>query len=266
MIYDVADTGIGIREENIPYLFDAFQRMDEEHTHAIEGTGLGLSIVKQLLDLMDGTVTVTSEYGKGSTFRISIPQEIVDGSPVGEVNLKKSDPRTAARYKSTVSLPDAKILAVDDTPMNLMVVKKLLRDTGITVDTASGGMEALQKTKETFYDLILMDHQMPGMDGVECMHQIKDQENGLWRESKIVCLTANVGAEMERLFLHTDQEDWLKYSASISAAKISISVLIKKAHPDTISRLSGDIFLISTVISAITGSSSPRSGTVRKPT
>ena len=209
VIYDVTDTGIGIREENIPYLFDAFQRMDEEHTHAIEGTGLGLSIVKQLLDLMEGSVTVTSEYGKGSSFRISIPQEIVDGSPVGEVDLKKSDPKTTARYASTISMSDAKILVVDDTPMNLMVVKKLLRDTGITIDTASGGMEALQKTKETFYDLILMDHQMPGMDGVECMHRIKAQENGLCRESKIVCLTANVGQDMDSYYRQEGFDSYL---------------------------------------------------------
>ena len=217
-------------KENIPYLFDAFQRMDEEHTHAIEGTGLGLSIVKQLLDLMEGSVTVTSEYGKGSSFRIFIPQEIVDGTPVGEVDLKKGDPRTAARYASTISVSDAKILVVDDTPMNLMVVKKLLRDTGITVETASGGMEALQKTKETFYDLILMDHQMPGMDGVECMHRIKEQEDGLCRESKIVCLTANVGQDMETYYLQEGFDSYLIKPIRGSTLEHEIARLI----PDTV--------------------------------
>ena len=229
-VYDVTDTGIGIREENIPYLFDAFQRVDEEHTHAIEGTGLGLSIVKQLLDLMEGSVTVTSEYGKGSSFRIFIPQEIVDGTPVGEVDLKKGDPRTAASYASTISVSDAKILVVDDTPMNLMVVKKLLRDTGITVETASGGMEALQKTKETFYDLILMDHQMPGMDGVECMHRIKEQEDGLCRESKIVCLTANVGQDMETYYLQEGFDSYLIKPIRGSTLEQEIARLI----PDTV--------------------------------
>ena len=229
-VYDVTDTGIGIREENIPYLFDAFQRVDEEHTHAIEGTGLGLSIVKQLLDLMEGSVTVTSEYGKGSSFRIFIPQEIVDGTPVGEVDLKKGDPRTAASYASTISVSDAKILVVDDTPMNLMVVKKLLRDTGITVETASGGMEALQKTKETFYDLILMDHQMPGMDGVECMHRIKEQEDGLCRESKIVCLTANVGQDMETYYLQEGFDSYLIKPIRGSTLEHEIARLI----PDTV--------------------------------
>lgn len=106
-------------------------------------------------------------------------------------------------------MSDVKILAVDDTTMNLMVVKKLLRDTGITVDTASSGMEALQKTKETCYDLILMDHQMPGMDGVECMHRIKAQENGLCRESKMVCLTANVGQDMETYYRQEGFDSYL---------------------------------------------------------
>ena len=200
MMYDVIDTGIGIREENIPYLFDAFQRVDEKTTHSIEGTGLGLSIVRQLLDMMGGTVTVTSVYGKGSTFHIEIPQKIVDGSPIGEVDLRKSERTDPAKYQSVFEAPSLCILAVDDTPMNLMVVKKLLRDTKAKVDTASSGAEALEKTMQIAYDVILMDHQMPEMDGIECLHRIRTQENGLCHESKVVCLTANVGSEMEKLY------------------------------------------------------------------
>lgn len=200
VVYEVADTGIGIRKESIPYLFSAFQRLDEEQTHAIEGTGLGLSIVKQLLDMMDGSVVVTSEYGKGSTFRISIPQEVVDESPIGEVDLQKRDVSATSGHEVLFVAPEVRVLAVDDTRMNLMVVRKLLRDTEVVVETASSGEEALQKTKETFYDLILMDHQMPHMDGVECLHRIKAQEGGMCRNSKIVCLTANVGAEMESYY------------------------------------------------------------------
>ena len=210
VIYEVSDSGIGIREENIPYLFSAFQRMDDEQTHTIEGTGLGLSIVKQLLDLMKGTVRVTSEYGKGSVFHIEIPQEIVDSSPIGEVNLKKTQGKDAAAYSGVLEAPDVRILAVDDTPMNLMVVKKLLRDTKVVLETASSGAEALQKTAETSYDLILMDHQMPEMDGIECLHHIREQENGMCRDSKIVCLTANVGADMEKLYLQEGFDSYLE--------------------------------------------------------
>ena len=200
MMYDVIDTGIGIREESIPYLFDAFRRVDEKKTHSIEGTGLGLSIVRQLLDMMDGTVTVTSEYGKGSTFHIEIPQKIVDASPIGEVDFRKSTRTARTKYQSVFEAPSLSILAVDDTPMNLMVVKKLLRETKAKVDTVSSGAEALEKTLQTAYDVILMDHQMPEMDGIECLHRIRTQENGLCHESKVVCLTANVGSDMEKLY------------------------------------------------------------------
>ena len=197
---DVTDTGIGIREENIPALFTAFQRVDEKENHAIEGTGLGLSIVRQLLDLMDGTVTVTSEYGKGSNFHIEIPQTVADAAPVGEVDWRKPDRGINTGTREALDAPDLKILAVDDTPMNLKVVQKLLRDTKAFVDTASSGVQALQKTAENHYDVILMDHQMPEMDGIECLHRIRTQENGKCRDSRIVCLTANVGTDMEKLY------------------------------------------------------------------
>ena len=200
VIYHVSDTGIGIREENIPILFSAFQRFDEQTTHRIEGTGLGLAIVKQLLDMMEGSVSVTSEYGKGSDFRIEIPQEIVDESPIGAVDFKKTQQSQSAGYNTSFTAPEIRILAVDDTPMNLMVIKKLLRDTKIMVETASDGAEALARTMETHYDLILMDQQMPEMDGIECLHRIKAQQGGKCRDTKIVCLTANVGTDMEQLY------------------------------------------------------------------
>ena len=198
-IFEVTDTGIGIREEDIPHLFTAYLRVDEQKNRAIEGTGLGLSIVKQLLDMMGGTVNVTSTYGEGSTFRIEIPQKVVDGTPVGAVDLKKTEKTEVKERQSAYVAPDMKILAVDDTPMNLMVVKKLLRETKAVVDEASSGAEALQKTLENRYDVILMDHQMPEMDGIECLRRIRAQENGLCRESRIICLTANVGSEIEEL-------------------------------------------------------------------
>lgn len=209
VIYDVTDTGIGIREDDIPYLFSAFQRVDEQSTHMIEGTGLGLSIVKQLLDMMGGSVNVTSEYGKGSNFHIEIPQKVTDQTPIGKVDPAKTQESGASRQKSNFIAPEIKILAVDDTPMNLMVVKKLLRDTKINVETAGSGAEALSKTADTHYDLILMDHQMPEMDGIECLHQIREQSPGMCRDSKIVCLTANVGAELDKEYLQEGFDGYL---------------------------------------------------------
>ena len=205
----VADTGIGIRPEQIPTLFTAFQRLDARQTHAIEGTGLGLTIVRQLLDLMGGTVTVESEYGKGSTFRIEIPQTVADAAPIGAVEFRRKAATPPKAYEASFRAPQLRILAVDDTPMNLMVVKKLLRDTQATVDTAGSGAEALEKTAAQAYDLILMDHQMPEMDGIECLHRIRAQTDGKCRDSKIVCLTANVGAEMEALCMREGFDGYL---------------------------------------------------------
>ena len=198
MTYDVTDTGIGIREDNIPYLFTAFQRMDALKTHAIEGTGLGLSIVKQLVDMMNGTIQVKSTYGEGSTFLIEIPQTVVDPVPIGDVDFRKKADSNITKYEPTLKEHELKILAVDDTPMNLMVVRKLLRDTKATVDTVSSGAEALIKTAENRYDVILLDHQMPEMDGIECLRRIRTQEDGKCADSKIICLTANVGGDIEQ--------------------------------------------------------------------
>ena len=158
-VYEVVDTGIGIREESIPHLFTAFSRFDEHDNHAIEGTGLGLSIVKQLLELMNGTVTVTSEYGKGSIFHIEIPQGVANAKPIGKVDLKRNGRRHEAETDGTekrrpLIAPGVRVLAVDDTPMNLMVVRKLLRDTQVILDTAASGAEALQKTLEKRDDVI----------------------------------------------------------------------------------------------------------------
>ncbi|MBR6890515.1 MAG: response regulator [Clostridia bacterium] len=199
MTYRVDDTGIGIRPESIPDLFTAFQRMDAQKTHTIEGTGLGLSIVKQLLDLMGGTVQVMSEYGKGSTFLIEIPQAVADSAPIGEVDFRRRTSAAAAKQAAPEGIPALNVLAVDDTRMNLLVVKKLLQDSAARVDTALSGAEALEMTARTRYDVILMDHQMPEMDGIECLHRIRTQENGLCRDSKVICLTANVGSEIEQL-------------------------------------------------------------------
>ena len=234
VVYDVADTGIGIREESIPHLFSSFRRVDEQSTHAIEGTGLGLSIVKQLLDMMEGSVSVSSEYGKGSTFHIEIPQEIVDDTPVGSLDLKTVPDKAPASQQNRLIASGLHILAVDDTPMNLMVVKKLLRDSGAVVETASGGTEALRKTLTTHYDLILMDHQMPGMDGITCLHRIREQESGMCRDSRVVCLTANVGADMETRYREAGFDGYLVKPVRGKTLEEEIARLLPSAqHTDS---------------------------------
>ncbi len=201
MTYTVTDTGSGIKKENIPYLFTAFKRVDEDKNKYIEGTGLGLSIVKQLVDAMGGTVTVNSIYTKGSTFVIEIPQGKTTGKEVGELNLEKRGDKTFRReYRQKLTASDAKVLIVDDDSANLLVETKLLRDTLVKTDTAKSGKEALEKTLNNEYDLIFMDHMMPEMDGIECLHRIREQEGGLNRSTKIAVLTANAGSEEKELY------------------------------------------------------------------
>lgn len=196
IIYSVSDTGIGIKKESIPHLFTAFRRVDEERNKYIEGAGLGLSIVKELVDLMGGTIKVNSLYRKGSTFIIEIPQQIINNSHMGSLDVEKlRSIRSHEEYHQSFEAPEARVLVVDDTPTNLLVVSKLLRDTRVMLDTASGGEEALKKTLDKEYHVIFMDHLMPAMDGIECMHRIRTQKGGLCRDSKIVALTANAGRE-----------------------------------------------------------------------
>lgn len=201
MIYSVSDTGMGIKKESLPYLFTAFKRVDEVSNRYIEGTGLGLSIVKQLVDLMGGTITVNSVYTKGSTFVVEIPQEIVDDSELGELNLEtRHSMNTYEHYKQTFEAPDAHVLVVDDNDTNIMVAEKLLRDTKVQIDTAMSGEEALKKTLTEHFEIILMDHLMPKMDGIECLHRIREQVGGLNKETPVVVLTANAGSDNQTMY------------------------------------------------------------------
>ena len=209
MIYTVTDTGIGIKPEDIPYLFSAFKRVDEKVTKHIEGTGLGLSIVKQLVDLMGGKVTVNSVYTKGSTFIIEIPQRVEREGRVGEYDFAKAGKRNKSDYIPKFEAPDARILVVDDNEANLMVVSKLLRDTKVRIDAVTSGAEALRKTLNIRYDVIFMDHLMPEMDGIECRRKIKEQTGGRCRDTSIVILTANADEENRALYARENFDGYL---------------------------------------------------------
>ncbi len=200
IVYSVSDTGIGIKKESIPYLFTAFKRVDEERNRRIEGTGLGLSIVKQLVDLMGGTVSVNSVYTQGSTFTIVLPQQAAGEETVGALDLETRAATGRPAYHARFEAPEARVLVVDDNASNLMVVSKLLRGTKATVETASSGEAALHRTLENAYDVIFMDHMMPEMDGIECRRRILSQSGGRCRESKVIALTANADAESRALY------------------------------------------------------------------
>lgn len=199
--YSVTDTGMGIKKESIPFLFSAFKRVDETNNRYIEGTGLGLSIVKQLVELMDGEIAVNSVYTKGSTFVITLPQKVVGENEIGELNLEKRHALNAREhYRQSFEAPKAHILIVDDNDANLMVAEKLLRDTKVQIDTTTSGKGCLKRTLQNRYDLILMDHLMPGMDGIECLHAIRKQTGGLNQGTPVVALTANAGGEIQALY------------------------------------------------------------------
>ena len=201
IIYSVTDTGIGIKRENIPYLFNAFKRVDEDKNKYIEGTGLGLSIVKQFADLMGGKITVNSVYTKGTTFVVELPQKRYGVKKIGNFEAeKRHELSVRTEYHQSFEAPQAQVLVVDDTPANLLVVSKLLRETKVNITTVESGAAALEKTLKQEFHLILMDHMMPEMDGIQCMHRIRDQIGGLSRQAKIVALTANADRDNQQLY------------------------------------------------------------------
>jgi CheY-like chemotaxis protein len=173
----VRDTGIGIREKDIEKLFHAFERIEEERNRSIEGTGLGMNITQRLLALMDSQLQVKSKYGEGSVFSFKVKQQVLNWSPMGdyETAYQRSMLHKEA-YKESFIAPEARLLIVDDTSMNLTVAKGLLKATQVQIDTALSGYECLEKVREEHYDLILLDHRMPGIDGVETLASMRAME------------------------------------------------------------------------------------------
>ena len=229
LMISVSDTGMGIKKESIPYLFDAFKRVDEKKNRNIEGTGLGLSIVKQLVDLMGGTITVNSVYGEGSTFTVSLKQTISDRNRIGDLNIHNQQGVKRSKYESSFLAPDARVLIVDDNEMNLEVERRLLEDTDMGIDTAKNGKEALEKCLSTHYDAIFMDHLMPEMDGVECLSLLRDQAGGFNRSTPVIILTANAGSENRELYNRAGFDGYLVKPVSGEAME---EILIKHISPD----------------------------------
>ena len=189
LLFTVKDTGIGIREQDMDKLFTAYERLDEEKNSGIQGTGLGLDISRRFAELMGGTLTCESVYGEGSEFSLRVRQKITDRTPIGAF-LEHEEGVERGPYVPQFIAPDADILVVDDNPMNLSVIKGLLKATRVFVSTASSGEECLDKIKDTKFDVVLLDHMMPGMDGVETMENIRKFDPLL----PVYALTANTAA------------------------------------------------------------------------
>ncbi len=202
LVISVSDTGIGIKEEDQDKLFKSFSRLDESRNRYIEGTGLGLRITRQLVSMMQGTIEVKSEYGKGSLFTVTIPQKVVRQEKMGDFNARLKEGVSVAGTKTEIfRAPGKKLLIVDDTKMNILVFKGLLKGTELTVDSASSGAEGIEKTRNTKYDIIFMDHLMPEMDGIEAFHRIRDDADNINRDTPVVVLTANAIVGMRESYL-----------------------------------------------------------------
>ncbi len=206
----VTDTGRGMPPEGMEHLFDSYARLDEKKNRHIEGTGLGLAITKQLIDLMEGEIEVKSTLGEGSSFIVTVPQKIISAEPMGLFTERHSHRVSAARDRAvSFKAPTVKLLAVDDVKMNLTVIIKLLKDTQIHIDTASGGRECIQKYKNEHYDIVLLDHMMPDIDGIETLGLLKETERYKKEHTPIIALTANAMLGAEKIFLDTGFDEYM---------------------------------------------------------
>lgn len=206
----VADTGIGIRKEDIEHIYDAFRRVDEKKNTNILGSGLGLAITKQLVELMGGEISVDSIYTKGSTFTVKLRQKVADATFIGDINIKAEETAAGEAYKPSFEAPEARILVVDDNRMNSMVATRLLSFTKVQVDVANSGMECLELTKRKYYHVILLDYMMPGMDGLETFQELREQENGLCRDSAVIALTGNSQSGAKQMYLDMSFDGYLE--------------------------------------------------------
>lgn len=197
----VEDTGIGIKEEDLPKLTEKFQRIEESRNRSIEGTGLGMNIALQFLKMMGSTLEIESEYGKGSRFSFTIEQKIMNPSPLGNIELRFKEAAESYRHNAQTSFraPTAKILVVDDNSMNLKVILQLLKHTMMRIDTATSGKQCLEMVSQTRYDIIFLDHMMPEMDGIQTLHAMQEMGDGPCKGVPVIALTANaiVGAREE---------------------------------------------------------------------
>ena len=211
IIIKVSDTGIGIKKEDMEHLFDAFSRADLSRNRSIEGTGLGLAITAKFVGLMNGTISVDSIYNEGSVFTIIIPQTIVSyNETIGEFEKYIHEDRAPGKEeKSLLKCVNAKILVVDDVEMNLKVVRGLLKDTNVEVDMVESGFDCLTKVRENKYDMILLDHMMPYMDGIETFREMKGMKDVFDISTPVIMLTANAIVGMKEKYLEEGFTDYL---------------------------------------------------------
>ena len=227
----VEDTGIGIKQEDLPRLFQSFERLDEVRNHSIEGTGLGMSIVTRLLDMMGSHLEVESTYGKGSAFSFTVSQKIADDTPIGDY-VQRLDRSRRTVGGETLWAERARILVVDDNDMNLKVAKNLLKLFGITPDLVDSGFKAVEIMRKEHYHLVLLDHMMPKMDGVETL-QLLRKEQLLPEDTKVIVLTANAVNGAKEKYLEAGFDEYLSKPIDVR----QLEALLLKTLPQELCRI-----------------------------
>ena len=208
--FEVEDTGNGIKTQDMERLFQKFERIENERNRNIEGTGLGLPITMKLLSMMGSELKVESEYGKGSVFSFDLRQGVTDANPIGDyadrIGKTKAQQMT---YSEAVIMPDVHVLIVDDNMVNRKVFVALLKQTQIKITEADSGYNAIEQAASQTFDIIFMDHMMPGMDGVEAMKKIKDMKDGPCANTPIIVLTANAVEGSKEKYLEDGFDGYL---------------------------------------------------------
>ena len=213
LVFTVADTGIGMKEEDLKTIFEPFERANLIETRSVLGAGLGLTLVRSILEIMSGTISINSTYGEGTSITVEIPQKISRGRniTIGEyeeemLNAAANAPSLTESHDDGPDVwPDAKILVVDDTPVNLVVAKGMLKNSEAEIETCESGEEALDMMKAKHYDVVFLDHMMPGLNGIETLKKAKKNADG----TKFVALTANAGVNARAEYLSYGFDDYL---------------------------------------------------------
>lgn len=242
LCFDVQDTGIGIREEDLDRLFDKFERLDEKRNCNIEGTGLGLPLTKRFVEMMNGEINVASNYGHGSTFSVIIPQKIAKRTPIGDIQEQMQRIRSGKVEQEKIFVaPKAEILVVDDNLVNLKVVENLLKRTKIKVDTCDSGKRMLHKITTKQYDVILLDYMMPEMNGLETLQKSKKTTGSLNKETPVIALTANAIKGVKEQYLKAGFTDYLSKPVSGNELEVMLLKYLPKDKVETTNETTSEI-------------------------
>lgn len=215
LLISVKDTGRGIKEEKISKLFDKFERLDEDRNTTIEGTGLGLAITKSLTELLGGKISVISNYGVGSTFKVSLKQEIVSMERTIKEEVVASD---------SVTYKGKKLLIVDDSLINIKVAENLLKQYEFNITSVTSGNDAITKCEEEHFDIILMDIMMPKMNGIETLEKLKEDKDF---NTPVVALTADALEGQEDKYIQAGFNSYLSKPINQETLKKTLQQLIK---------------------------------------